>query len=504
MTPTSLRQFIPDISVIPKTNKNSDEKDPCIIYDDELESFQVPQPERIWKRMRNGFGLPQQDSKNPLTVSRLAWQAKHPKHFAEVTLRSKTYLHFILESLDEHNMPYEIALIPIIESGFNPFAHSTSSASGMWQFMPQTAKNLGLQQNVWYDGRRDVLTSTNAALDYLNKLHTMFNHDWLLAIAAYNSGEGTVARAIQRNKKQGKATDFWSLDLPPSTKTYIPKILALKEIILNPSKYNATLPDVADVPQFAFVDAGSQIDLTYAAELAQIKVGDIYQLNPGYSRWATAPQGPHTVAVPSSQYEIFRTALANAPSDKRMAWADYTTQSGDTLNSVALKFNTSSALLNDINRLNGGPLQQGKALKVPKPHGDNSAHRATIAKITNANAKNTSTQNYKVASGDSLWSIGKRFNVSSKQLAEWNQLNPKNPLKLGRLLSIQQPAGINTQKVTHLSGNKSTYTIKSGDSLSGIAKKFGVKINEIESWNGLSRKSILKPGRTLKIYPSKA
>ena len=261
----------------------------------------------------------------------------------------------------------------------------------------------------------------------------MFNDDWLLAIAAYNCGEGTVQKAIKNNQRQGKATDFWSLNLPMHTKNYIPRILALKEIFLNPDKYNVKLPDVANVPQFMTVDVGSQIDFNHAATLSQTSIGEITQLNPGYSRKITPPQGPHVITIPATHYHIFATALATAPLDKRITWDTYTIKNGDTLASIAQKFHSSPIQLNKLNNTQSLNLQVGNTLQVPR------IMPAHIETTTNSKANANQTTRYKVVNGDSLWSISKKFKVSIQQLTTWNQLKINAPLKLGRQLIIQKP-----------------------------------------------------------------
>ena len=223
----------------------------------------------VWLRVRAGFTMTPALPLNMPTQQQLDRFLKNPQYLHTVTERARPYLHYIVSELDKRNMPMEIALLPVVESGFKPYVYSRSGAACLWQFMPATGKVFGLEQNGWYDGRRDIVASTDAALDYLQKLHGYFG-DWQLALAAYNAGEGTVGRAIKRNKKAGKDTDFWSLDLPAETTAYVPKLMAVSHLVFQPGQYGLTLKPLDNKPVFAVVGTGSQIDLALAAKLADI------------------------------------------------------------------------------------------------------------------------------------------------------------------------------------------------------------------------------------------
>jgi len=236
------------------------------------------------------------------------WFKSHKEYMHRVTTRASRYYHFMLHQALDKSLPTEIALLPIIESGFDPFAYSSGRASGAWQFIPATGLGFGLKQNWWYDGRRDIVASTQAAHLYLTQLHKMFDGDWLLAIASYNGGQGTVLKAIKRNKKAGKPTDFWSLDLPKETMNYVPKLLALSRIIAEQAGTDA-LYSILDKAYFESVSVGSQIDLAQAAEMANITTDEIYRLNPAFNQWATDPQGPHDLLIPVAHVETFKASL---------------------------------------------------------------------------------------------------------------------------------------------------------------------------------------------------
>src|SRR5690554_1001613 len=258
----------------------------------------------VWQRIRDGFGVSDYRNLHPETQSRLTWFVNNPEYVNKVVEQARPYLYYIVDELDRREMPLEIALLPIVESGYQPFALSSGQAAGIWQFIPATGRVFGLEQNWWYDGRRDVIQSTTAALDYLQKLHNDFN-DWELAIAAYNAGEGTVSRAIKRNQEAGLPTDFWSLELPAETTAYLPKLFAVAHLVKQPAQYDLQLSPIANEPYLSVVNVGSQIDLALAADLADITLDELSLLNPGFSRWATAPQGPHQLVLPKAKAPSF-------------------------------------------------------------------------------------------------------------------------------------------------------------------------------------------------------
>ena len=256
-------------------------------------------PTDLWEAMRRNFGLP---GRNDARVrAQRDWYARHPEYMRRVSQRAGRYAAHILQEVEQRDMPAEIALLPIVESAYDPFAYSHGRAAGLWQFIPATGKRYGLKQDWWYDGRRDLVESTRAALDYLEYLHKRFHGDWLLALAAYNSGEGTVIRAIRRNRRKGKPVSFWDLDLPRETRAYVPKLIALKQLVNSPEKYGVKLEQVDIEPPFEMIDTGGQIDLAIAADLAGIDLDELYRFNPGFNQWATPPKGPHRLLIPSAQ-----------------------------------------------------------------------------------------------------------------------------------------------------------------------------------------------------------
>ena len=250
----------------------------------------------VWTRIRDGFRL-EVDLEQKRLQQELDWYARHPAYLERVMRRAEPFLHYILEETEKRDLPTELVLLPVVESAFQPFAYSHGRASGIWQFIPSTGKLYGLEQNWWYDGRRDIYESTQAALNYLVNLNKLFDGNWTHALAAYNSGPGNVRKAIRKNNKRGRPTDFWNLSLPKETRMYVPKLLALKHIMMNPHDFQISLLCIPDSPGFQRVDAGSQIDLALAADLAGIDIQTLYRYNPAFNQWATPPSGPHAMIM---------------------------------------------------------------------------------------------------------------------------------------------------------------------------------------------------------------
>jgi membrane-bound lytic murein transglycosylase D len=303
-----------------------------------LETYGPAEPYDLLTRLRFGFTLDYEDN-NRIAAER-NWFVRHPDYLERVFTRAQRYLPYIAAEIERRGLPYELALLPIVESAYDPFAYSHGRAAGLWQMIPGTARRFGIKQNWWYDGRRDVVDSTRAALDYLEYLLELNDGDWLNAIASYNSGEGNVLRSVKRNRKAGKPEDFWNLKLPRETSMYVPKLLALVDIVQNPDAYNLTLPAVLDEPQFVVADIGSQLDLALAAELAGIEVDTVYAYNPGYNRWSTDPAGPHRLVLPVEAADTFTAALADVPEGDRVRWKRHKVKNGEAISQIALKYNT--------------------------------------------------------------------------------------------------------------------------------------------------------------------
>lgn len=457
----------------------------------------------LWQRIIDLYAF-DQDVDNKRIQAHLNWFKKHPLYMDTIAKRAKRYLHYITEQVDIRNIPGEIALLPIVESAFDPFAYSHGRAAGVWQFIPSTGKAYGLEQDWWHDGRRDVSASTLAALTYLESLHRRFDGDWLLALAAYNAGGGNVNKAIRKNRNAGKPTDFWSLKLPKETQDYVPKLIALSRLIKESEANGITLSPLPNKPYFASVNTGGQIDLSQLAEISDTSLEEIYKLNPSYNRWATRPNGPHNVLVPIEKEEIFLKNIATLPSDKRMKWERYKIQSGDSLSTIAKKFQTTAKVIKDTNNLSSNTIRIGKQLLIPSSHQSlkNYSYSANsrLSKIQNSprRSKNKSKLEYKVRNGDSFWEIARNHKVSVKELTKWNGMAPGDTLKPGQNLVIWKAKKNSPNREVI---RKLTYTVRSGDSFAGISDKFQVKMKDLISWNQKkSKRKYLQPGQKLTLY----
>ena len=333
----------------------------------------------IWTRMRNGFVFP---AVEPAMVrTQIDEYIKHPFLLKQVLQRGEPYLFHILDRLEQYGMPAELALLPVVESAFDPFATSPAGAAGIWQFMPDTAAYVGLNQDWWYDGRRDIIASTNAALNYLDKLHKRFNSDWLLTLAAYNAGSARVGRAIRNNRDAGKPGDFWNLELPAETQSYVPKLMALRAIIQNPHDYNISLPTLSDSSYFTTVEIRGQIEFKVAAQLAGVRLAILQRLNPGYERSITPPDTNHTLLVPKSVAHAFRERIARLPSDQRVKSVRHRIRKGDNLSTIAQQYRTTVSALRRANRLEGSIIIAGEFLIVPSGEQGDSIEGATYAAL---------------------------------------------------------------------------------------------------------------------------
>ena len=480
----------------------------CSLPTDSNLEFTSAEYDDLWDRMRAGYSL--QHPLNDRTQKHLDWYKKHPRYMERVTERGSKFLHYIVEGLDERNMPHELALLPIVESAFDPFAYSHGRASGIWQFVPATGKHFGLKQNWWYDGRRDAVAATDAALDFLLYLNRRFDGDWLHALAAYNAGEGNVRKAIRRNKKAGKPTDFWSLKLPRETQAYVPQLLALAEITQFPEQHGLKLSRIVNQPYLELVDIGSQIDLAQASDLAGLSIDQLYQLNAGFNRWATDPKGPHRLVLPVTRAEHFREQLATLPPQSRTGWERYKIKAGDSLIGIAKHFNTNVGVIKDTNNIRNDMIRQGQTLLIPvatQPAKHYAYSEDQRVKRKQALSKGTSGSRkvtYKVKSGDSFWKIAKNYGVKVSSLAKWNAMAPKDPLKEGQQLVIWSKNS-NIAKARQLDKlkpvvRKVAYRVRSGDSLARIAGKFHLSVNDIVRWNKVKKNGYIHPGQSLTLF----
>lgn len=460
----------------------------------------------VWQRIRSQLNF--QVPENRRIANQRNWFVKHPDYLTRVAKRAEPFLYYIVQELEANDMPIEIALLPIVESAFDPFAYSHGRASGMWQFVPGTGKRFGMKQNWWYDGRRDVVASTQGAIKYLKYLNKFFDGDWMLALAAYNSGEGRVQRAVRNNKKKNKPTDFWSLDLPKETRAYVPKLLALADIVKRNDELKIKLHKIDNKAVITQVDIGSQLDLAKAAQLADLSLTELQRLNPGFNRWATDPDGPHYLLLPNHKVAQFQQQLDKLDKKERLAWQRYKIKSGDSLGLIANKFNTEIDLIRQINKVKGNQIRAGKFLLIPV------ATASLDSYILSQDQRLAKTQNREltgkkrihiVKSGDTLWDLSRSYNVSTRSIAKWNGMAPRDTIKPGQKLVIWQKTSVSKLVKNQAIPNEQaimrhiTYRVRKGDSFARIADKFNVSITDIERWNSLKRSKYLQPGQMLKL-----
>ncbi len=462
----------------------------------------------IWQRIREGM---QMNYFNNSRVQReLDWFQKNPEYMARVVERARPYLFYIVEEVERRGMPMELALLPIVESAFQPFAYSHGRASGIWQFIPATGRRYGLKQSWWYDGRRDIHAATNAALDYLQKLHKDFAGDWMLALAAYNAGEGSVGKAVRRNKRHQKPTGFFSLRLPKETRSYVPRLMAVSQIVKYPEKYNIALKPVDNVPYFDRVEIDGQIDLALVADLAGIDLEDLYTLNPGFNRWATDPKGPHYLLIPVEKTAQFRQKLAELPVKKRVRWVRHKIKNGETIGGIAQKYYTTTAVIREVNGFRGNRIRAGKSLTIPvatrriSRYSKSAPQRQRAIQHTPRRGKKII---YRVRRGDSFWEIARKYNVGVRSLARWNGMSPRDTLRPGKRLviwtrskyAISSIKGLNAAPPQNDIVRSIRYVVRRGDSLARIASRFKVTVAQLRRWNTLPTGKYLQPGQRLKL-----
>jgi len=453
----------------------------------------------IWDRLQSLYALPEID--NARIDREVNWYLKNPEYLSRVQQRAEPYLYFILNEIEAKNIPGELALLPVVESAFRPDAQSPAQASGLWQFIPPTGRLYGLKQNSWYDGRRDVVESTQAATTFLKELSETFNNDWLLALASYNAGKGNIKNAIDKNTDRGLPTDYWSLDLNNETSAYVPRLLAIAKIFANPEKYNLSLQRFPNEPYFELVDVKSQIDLGKAAEMAQTPIDHFFKLNPGFNRWSTDPTGPHRLLIPVDKAGSFKEKLAELPHEDRIKWEHHTVAGKENLKTIAKKHNTSIEVIQEINHLDNDVVAQGKILLIPVSYQALKEEApATLASVQQAPSQpQTAKQVYTIKKGDTLSNIAQRFSVDKDDILSWNKLSKKTALKVGEKITIKKTGSI-TVASTAPAFKQISYTVKPGDTLGQISKKFSVNVTDLRKWNNVPKnKADIKPGSKLKV-----
>ena len=464
-----------------------------------------------WARIRSGLRWPR--PKNSRVTRAIDWYRKHPAYLLRMTRRARPYLAYIVREVERRDMSMEFALLPVVESAFRELAYSPAGASGLWQFMPSTGRRYGLKQDWWYDGRRDIVESTRAALDYLTKLQQEFDEDPLLAVAAYNWGEGNVRRAVARNRARGKPTDVWSLRLPRETRSHVSRLLAIAAIVDDPDRYGVVLESIPNRIHFAQVPLDRQIDLGVAADLAGITLGELRRLNPGFKRSATGPGGPHRLQLPSDAVERFIAKLSSFPSETDSHRIRHRIVSGDTLGAIAGRYGTSVQALMQINRLRSDRILAGSHLMVPVTIGALDASRfgnAMQVQLDRTATEGPTKAIYRVTNGDTLWRIARRHDVDLRQLAAWNGLPMEGILRPGQRLTVYRgqearsrfPSPTRSAKSLESAPSHTFHVVEYGDTLSDIAKRHGTTVLKLTEFNRIERSAILRPGQKLRLLPT--
>lgn len=451
----------------------------------------------IWQRIRANPSF-EHHLNEPSVQRKLKWYSQHQDFLNRVAERATPYIYYIVEELEARNMPLELALLPIVESAYKPLAYSRSHASGIWQFIPSTGRNFGLKQNWWYDGRRDITAATDAALDYLQFLHNKLNGNWLHALAGYNAGGQRVLEAIEDNQQAQKPTDFWHLPLPSQTRDYVPALLAISELIAYPERYGVTLKPISNQPYFTKVATGGQIDLGKAADLAGISEAELRQLNPGFKRWATDPNGPHSLLLPLNKAEAFEQALASLPDSERISSRQHEIRRGETLSQIADRYGTTVAMLQRTNRLEGSLIRAGMRLQIPTHGSGHNAPQSTGEQTTAADRPEADRRLYTVRHGDTLWTIARRYDRKVAALTRVNNITANSVLQPGQQLQIPT---VTTADNTHTDTPALVhYTVRPGDTLWKISRKFQVTVSALREWNSLQQQALLQPGQELELY----
>lgn len=451
----------------------------------------------VWEVLRYEFALNHETSRVEVQ-DQIQWFIAHPGFLNNVCRQSEPYIYHIVNEVKKKKIPGELALLPMIESAFDPFAYSVAGAAGLWQLMPLTGKDLGLTQDWWFDGRRSISSSTDAALNYLLYLNNFFNGDWTLAIAAYDAGVGTIDRAMKAIQQPGRTVSFWELSVPRETQIYVPRLLALAEIISNPDRYKLVLPEIAYLPYFEEVNIGSPIDLNHAAKMAGISYKELIKLNPGFNRWTAAPNKPFKLLIPTEKVQQFNFNLANLPQQKRVSWEMYQVQPGDSLENIAARHHTTVTFIKQLNQLTSDHLITNQSILIPSTI-TTPVNTAVVVKKEPV-AANIQLEHrisaerihriiHIVQDNDSYNTLVSTYKVNVQDIQNWNKLSNNQPLRKGQALVIWKKVN----QPTH-------YIVKNGDNLNDIAQKHQTKIERILALNpGLKRNTPLYLGQKILI-----
>ncbi len=491
---TAALTFCFSTATLAQAPENNEEVISEIINDEEVYT--------VWNRIREGFRVP--DMQNSVVDKNLKMYLKHPDYLKRMAERSKPFLYHIMEVVDERNLPTELAILPFVESAFITNAKSRVKAAGLWQFMPATGRHYDLSQNLWRDDRYDIIESTNAALNYLEKLYARFG-DWQLAFAAYNWGEGNVARAIKRNQRRGLPTDYMSLKMPAETRNYYPKLQAIKNILMNPEKYGLTLPTIYNEPSLIQITKNKDIDVRRAAEFAGMSVDDFKTLNPSFNRPVIVASHNNRMLLPADNLDKFVENLVaySVTGQPLSSWTTYSFQPGDTIASVAKRAKMSEAELREVNQIpTGRRLKPGSLLLVSKDSGIGNYSEnisADTIDATIAVQHEFRTVKYRVRKGDSLSRVARRLGVTQAQIMQANRMKSKT-IRVGQVLTVKVPVRTRQYASAQPERSKSGrfYVVRRGDNLQSIAARYDISVASLKKANNL-RGSTIRVGQRLVI-----
>lgn len=443
-------------------------------------SLRIPNYENVWDRIKDTSSL-DADNLDEKTLEYVNQYLSNPAQLDKLLEKGRYFIYFVLEELERYKLPPELALLPYIESNYDPFSISSSGAMGIWQFMPATARIYGLKDTWWYEQRHDPLVSSRAAIRYLAYLHNRFNKKITYTLAAYNGGPTLLEKRIKLNKKAGKLTDFKNLKLPTQTQEYVPKFKAILAIVLNSEKYEIKLPDFPNKPVLGKIELNGQVEILAFSEFAGLKPEFVYKLNAGYTKWASPPGDKTIFNIPIELEEVLNLKKENFIQTNQINWVTHRVSKGDSLWKIAEEFDTEVNVLKKVNYLSSNVLSLNQELLIPLSNDQNQTFIPYQAHI--------------ISEGDTLWNLGIQYNISPAEIAKTNGLKMSSPLRIGSELNIGNKniyRTINSKKRTIL------YSVKQGDSLYRIADIFNIEISDIKKINELSTNEI-KPGQVLKI-----
>ena len=443
-------------------------------------SPRIPKYENVWDRIKDTSSL-DADNLDEKTLAYVNQYLSNPAQLDILLEKGRYFIYFVLEELERYKLPPELALLPYIESNYDPFSISASGAMGIWQFMPATARIYDLKDTWWYEQRHDPLVSSKAAVRYLAYLHNRFKKNITYTLAAYNGGPTLLEKRIKLNKKAGKLTDFKNLKLPTQTQEYVPKFKAILAIVLNSEKYGIKLPDFPNKPVLGNIELDGQVEILAFSQFAGLKPEFVYKLNAGYTKWASPPGDKTIFNIPIELEEVLNLKKENFIQTNQINWVTHRVSKGDSLWKIAEEFDTEVGVLKKVNYLTSDILSLNQDLLIPLSNDQNQTFIPYQAHI--------------ISEGDTLWNLGIQYNISPSEIAKSNGLRMDSPLRIGKELNIGNQnihRTINSKKRTIL------YSVKQGDSLYRIADIFNIEVSDIKKINSLPNNEI-KPGQVLKI-----